>query len=50
MKKAIKMVPGLKDSINEEREICTDKNENEIFLIYEEIQMGLVAISKVIYI
>jgi hypothetical protein len=23
--------------------VCTDKKENEIFLIYEEIQMGAVA-------
>ncbi len=44
-KKAIKMVPGLKDSTTEEREMCTDKKENEIFLKYEEIQMGLVAKS-----
>ncbi len=26
-----------------EKEYCTDKKENEIFLIYKEIQMGSVA-------
>jgi hypothetical protein len=28
---------------------CTDKKENQIFLIYEEIQMGSVAESYMIH-